>query len=252
MNRQWKFPPSRILDALLIVFAINAVLVVWTVVSRHATADALALQEPSTSQPDTLTSALQTETVEQPNTTPTLDDPQAEAADDSALLPRESLPADELNSSPPLLSNSSELPNPIGPPNPNRLPNPTELQFEQLPATPTLESLQADPQFQEFRELAAEQFPAPELSVLDLGSEPATDATLTRGHGVAASQPIASDELRELEERLLVVDNLNQAALRLARIAHRHAAANRTEQCQQALRQSQQLRAMSAELLAEE
>ena len=186
MQRRWSFPPSRILDGLLVIFVINGLLVASSVVVRYAAAD----------------------------------DPEVQETVNTAEPPIDLLPTD--------------------------VPPPPELETD----AKSLESLEQDKQFQEFVEIAAEQFP--EYLGSNSSAMNGAEALPTVTSGLLPSQnsePVGSDKLRELEERLMVVSDLNQAAIRLARLAHRQAAADRTEQSRQSLQLSQQLQEISARLL---
>jgi hypothetical protein len=112
------------------------------------------------------------------------------------------------------------------------------------PSEQELHALLQNSQFRDFIDIAAEKYPE-YLGQNRLADQPPSDPQTIS----ASSGGLGHDKLRDLEERLLAVADLNQAALRLTRIAQRHAAAERTMKSQEALQLSQQLQAIAARLL---
>ena len=225
MHRRWSFPPSRMLDALLVVFAINGVLVGTSIVARYASADDPVPQEANVAQ-DSVTDSIEDKVSETSQAPAEVSDVEGSNQPATALVAPS--PASDPAAHP--------LPSDV-PPAPQMAPAGEEL----------LESLKQDEQFQQFVEIAAEQFP----EYLQT-TPPNASSSLQAASDVASAgetERVGSDKLRELEERLLVVSELNQAALRLARIAHRQAAADRPEESRQSLQLSQQLQEISAGLL---
>ncbi len=114
---------------------------------------------------------------------------------------------------------------------------------EDLPAVPSLQPPDNDPQFEKFRELAAEQFPEM-FSQSDLPAE------------LPARRPTASELSTNfyplLEQRLTTTAQLTAATVHLAQEARRHAQNGDLDRAHRFLQRITQLRELAAELLIEE
>ena len=142
MLRRWSFPPSRVLDAMLVIFAINGVLVASSLVARYATAD-----DPP-SQSTLVDEAIVDD--EQERTSSAAD---AAVAPDGIATnePGEVATQPEVSATAPLLSNNQAIDQ-----LPDEIPPPPDVP---VPDEAMLESLNQDSQFQEFVEIAADQNP---------------------------------------------------------------------------------------------